>query len=144
MKLNNYLFLVLIILILILPIIFFTQIKENLSTLSLPLSKYPNSCVDKSWLPEKPFLDSNSANNVLTYTNNKKCDGKYIWNNADEPDTNEVVSWDTNQDCQLNPQYLHSMCLQRRHHDKKRLCGSLTGIVQYPQDADHPKNFEEF
>ena len=85
---------------------------------------------DKSYLVEKIKLDSLSSNNVLTFTKNTKCD---------------IIKDDgVNHDCGLNPQYLHSMCLNKRSNDKKRLCNSLVDIVQRPQDTNNPGDFIEF
>lgn len=98
----------------------------------------------KAWLVEKRKLDGFSANNVLSFTGNKKCDGKKIQNEADEPDHNNVITWDFNHDCGMNPQYLKSMCLQKRYTNKERLCSSLVDIVQRPQDPNNPKNFIGF
>lgn len=120
-SIDNFKILIVISVILI-SVIIFSSTKENLTN-------------DLSWLPEKKFLDSVSANNVLTFTNNKECDGKSL--------SHINTSWDINQDCYLNPQYLHSMCLQKRKN-KTQLCNSINGVVQFPQNNNHPKNFEEF
>jgi len=127
----------------IVPKLGFVAFKETDTSLSKKhLSDIPEE--RKAWLVEKEKLDSFSANNVLSFTGNRICDGKKIQNESDEPDHNDVITWDFNHDCGMNPQYLKSMCLQRRYTNKERLCSSLVDIVQRPQDPNNPKNFTSF
>lgn len=97
----------------------------------------------KTHLPNKIVLDSNSANNVQTFIKNKDCNARKF-NDFLNDDKRSMITRNKNQDCNLNPEYLHSMCLLRRDYNKKRLCNNITGITQYPQNTSNPENFHEF
>lgn len=98
----------------------------------------------RQYIPDKMHLAKNSANNVLTFTTNDKCDGKIICNKPDVRGLDKKVCWDYNHDCGPNYKYQHSTCLQKRMHNKDRMCASTIDIVPRPQDADNPDNFAEF
>lgn len=114
-----------------LVMIYFSVIKQNFINL-VPFDSFKivnnklQEITDSGYVPSKLELDQVSANNVLTFTNNKVCG---------PPE---------NQDCNENPGYLESMCYNRRIKNKDLLCNSIVGFVPRPQDSYNPVKFENF
>lgn len=103
---------------------------------------------DSQYLPNKMDIDQVSANNVLSFINNKNCNAKTICNKPDSfyynDDFNDKICWDYNKDCKNNYDYLKSMCLYRRIHNKNRLCNSIVGVNQRFVNSSNPKKFIHF
>jgi hypothetical protein len=116
--------------------IYFSVIKQNFINLDsisfdsfkkdIELNNKLQEVTDSGYVPSKLELDQVSANNVLTFTDNKVCG---------PPE---------NQDCNENPGYIESMCYNRRIKNKDMLCNSIVGVTPRPQDSYNPVKFENF
>jgi hypothetical protein len=91
---------------------------------------------ERQALPEKRLLDAVSANNMLTYLNlplESEADGEGGRGGQRAQGT-----------LGNDPDYLSSMCIQRKSANNKRACNSLYYILPKPQSTVNPGSFGDF